>query len=247
MVIDGPKKIIDFTKTKVSVKTEIFEEDENSIDRLNDTSSTPPKTKSRKRKTPISSEYVDVTFDSEYSSTNSDYSPGECLEFIRSTLSNPAKATKMMKIIEGWTEEDQPNIFLANNIEGTTEARKNFIKKKQQEMIDLKFDILSIEFNLIRMLMMNPISGWKLLQYLAITVHENINDIAHNINQLYGNSDGNIVKKLSGFSFTDTTSSNSDKCLSNSPLFLDDSGANNNLLPGVSPRNHNPPCHGSSI
>ena len=81
-VVDGPKKTIDFTKIKVSVKTEVSEEHVNSIDRFNDTPDNLPKTKSRKRKTPISSEYVDVTFDSEYSSTNSDYSPGECLEFI---------------------------------------------------------------------------------------------------------------------------------------------------------------------
>ena len=40
----------------------------------------------------------------------------------------------MLKVIEAWTEEDQPNIFLANNIEGVRETRNDFIRMKKGEI-----------------------------------------------------------------------------------------------------------------
>ena len=225
--IEGPKKIID-TCPEVAVKTEANEEDP--LANTNDTSAIISKSRTKKRKTPITPEYVDATFDSEYAGNNNDVdnSPGECLEFIKATIANTSKAKEMMQIIRRWTEEDQPNIFIANNLETVREARKVFIKQKKDEIKKLQIDLLSLEFEFVRMILRNPISGWKLVHYIAVNIEENIDDIADGIRSLSVGAKGMIVRKRAGSQTSGSSYSSRDKLSIDCSMILEDSGLENN-------------------
>ena len=104
-IVDGPIRVIDVLNPVTAIKVEDLEEEDPLLG-INDK---PTKSKPRKRKTPISSEYVDATFDSQFpvgQGNSIDSSPGECLEFVRATLSHHFKAKEMLKTIQGWIDDD---------------------------------------------------------------------------------------------------------------------------------------------
>jgi hypothetical protein len=156
------------------------------------------KRKARRNLTP---EFVNASFSSDYSLSADpsieDASPLECLETVKALLKNEKTFAAVCKVLERWNVSGD-DMFDSSVVDiEIRQARKEFVEGLKVKISRHEIDLLSVEFELVRLLLKNPESGWKLVTFMCGVVVDEKDWMRDTISKLIFKEDKGIY--LPGF------------------------------------------------